>query len=288
VGEKMKIYNGIAYTQLQEVICTGLPINNVQITLPTSETMYALFATLADAAGNISNPSTIAYLIKDASIESASGIPDLDSLYDFGTSSTDNITRETQPKLIATCAPGSTVSFYDNTTILIGTSSCMGNSAQMIPVLPLSAGVHSLSTKQTSSAGFVSPASAALALTIDTAPLTVTVTKKDTQASPTSNATIAFIATFSRAIDTNSFVCSDVTVTNATCTSVTLVSGYIYTINVTATSPGVIRAIIYTDRVETVAGNLNTESTGANTITYSNGTNGQCRNIETYATSTPT
>lgn len=146
----MKIYNGVSYTPLQEVTCTGVSVTNVQITLPTSETTYTLFTTVTDVAGNMSEPSAVVYLIKDASVASVSGTPDMDTLYDFGTSSTDHLTRETQPKLTATCALGSTVSFYDNTTTLIGTSPCLGGSVQMIPVLPLSAGTHTISTKETS------------------------------------------------------------------------------------------------------------------------------------------
>jgi len=70
---------------------------------------------------------------------------------------------------------------------------------------------------------------------------------------------------------------------------VTPISGDTYTINVTATSAGAVRAIIYAGRVETAAGNLNTESTGANTVTYGTGTNAQCNTaLRTFSTSNPT
>jgi len=90
-----------------------------------------------------------------------------------------------------------------------------------------------------------SPASSALTITIDTTPLNVTITKANAQADPTANSAIQFVATFSRPIDTNSFVCSDITVIKGTCTSVTLISGSTYSISITATSPGVTRAIMY-------------------------------------------
>lgn len=106
VGETLKFYNGASFTPLKEVPCTGAPITNVQIDLSTSETMYAIFMTLTDAAGNISGPSVpTIYLIKDTSSNSAPGVPDMDPLYDFGSSSSDNLTRETRPRFLVACFP---------------------------------------------------------------------------------------------------------------------------------------------------------------------------------------
>lgn len=101
-------------------------------------------------------------------------------------------------------------------------------------------------------------------------------------------------------IDANSFVCSDVTVENGACTSITAVSSTVYTINVTATTPGInVKAILYPGRVQTVAGNQNTENTGSNTIMYGLGSapvpttvstavNGQCSSLSKFPTTNPT
>ena len=100
-------------------------------------------------------------------------------------------------------------------------------------------------------------------------------------------------ATFSKSIDATSFACSDVTVTNGTCNSITPLSGNAYTLNITATSPGTIQATIHANRVQTVAGNINGESTGLNTLSYGlnsaslSAINGQCSALRTYTTSKP-
>lgn len=140
----------------------------------------------------------------------------------------------TQPLVIVTCTSGAIVNLYDGTsTAPIGASPCVANTAQIMPSQPLSSGVHTLTTKQIIN-GTTSATSSALTVTIDTAPLTVSLSKANTQTDPATSSTIQFTATFNRAIDPNSFVCSDVTVVNGTCTSVTAVSDTVYTITVAA------------------------------------------------------
>lgn len=177
---------------------------------------------------------------KDSTVNTVPGTPDLLSQYDYGKSNTDNLTSETQPRFTLTCVSGSTVNLYDNTA-LIGTASCMASTAQISPVQPLSSGVHVLTAKQSIN-DTTSAASGALNLTVDTAPLTVTLARAAEQSESTSTSTIKFTTTFSRSINNASFICSDITVVNGTCTNITVLSGNTYTVTISATTPGVVKA----------------------------------------------
>lgn len=199
---------------------------------------------MTDAAGNESDYSPRIVVLKKQTVSDAPGMPDIDALYDLGSSSTDNITSETRPVFTVACTSGSTVNLYDNVTI-IGTASCMAGTAQIIPLQPLSSGVHSITAKQSLNSTTTSSASSALSITIDTASLTVALTRATEQSEPATSATIKFTAAFNRAIDSNSFICSDVTVVNGRCDNVTLISGNNYMITITATTQGTVKATIY-------------------------------------------
>ncbi len=78
------------------------------------------------------------------------------------------------------------------------------------------------------------------------------------------------------------------TIVNGACSSVTLLSGSTYTINVTSASQGLVKATIYAGRVQTVAGNLNTESTGSNSVTYGTAAlTAECSALRKFTTSAP-
>lgn len=66
---------------------------------------YSLSSTITDTAGNASGHSDLINIYKDlpAIAATAPGTPDMDPLYDFGTSSSDNLTRETQPRFTISC-----------------------------------------------------------------------------------------------------------------------------------------------------------------------------------------
>ncbi len=217
-------------------------------------------------ADNESDRSPRIMVLKGQTESSAPSTPDLESIFDLGISSTDNLTSETQPRFTLTCVSGSTVNLYDSTT-LIGTAPCMADTAQILPLQPFSSGVHSLTAKQSIN-GTTSATSGALSLTIDTAPLTVVIARAAEQSEPATSSTIKFTATFNRAIDANSFICSDVTVVNGSCTNIALLGNNAYMVTVTATAQGIVKAILYPGRVQTNAGNTNTEATGVNTVTY--------------------
>jgi len=224
------------------------------------------------------------------------GTPNLDSISDLGTSSTDNITSEQRPIITVSCTLGAQVGLYNQGT-LITTSPCfLGDTASFMLSQPLPAGTYTFTAKQTIN-GVISADSGALTFTIDATPLNVTLARAANQADPASSSTIQFTATFSRPIDTNSLICSDVTVVNGTCVSVALLSGNTYTISITAATQGLVRATLYSGRVQTSSGNLNTESTGVNTVTYGTVTpplpppppvgSAECSNLRRFTTSNP-
>ena len=144
----MKLYDSLSLIATQRCVTSPTVI---PVTLSSFTYWYNISATVTDPAGNASGRSPMVYLLKDTTASnSAPGVPTLDSLYDSGASSTDYITRETQPKFIVECLSGYTVKLYDASTTLIGSGPCVANTAQIIPTLALSAGVHSISATQTS------------------------------------------------------------------------------------------------------------------------------------------
>lgn len=142
------------------------------------------------------------------------------------------------------------MTLYDTNTA-IGSATCMGNTvgstagtAQIMPTQDLSAGTHTITAKQRSSTGIVSLVSTALSLTIDTTPLTITLQKASVQSDPATSPAIRFAAAMSASIVASSLTCSDIIVTNGTCTSITSLSQNTYTITITATAPGAVNIII--------------------------------------------
>lgn len=151
-GYKVNIYYGLNTTATITERCVTSPITLSVPLTSLSDGFYHFAATVTDLASNESERSLTILLQKNPLADtSAPGVPDMDALSDFGSSSIDNLTRETRPILTATCMLGSTVDFYDGTA-LIGTSPCMAGVAQMVPAVPLSAGPHSISAKQKNTA----------------------------------------------------------------------------------------------------------------------------------------
>ena len=77
----------------------------------------------------------------------------------------DRVTSVTTPVITGLGMPGDTVTLYDGLTV-VGTAVVAGNGTWSVTSAMLAAGVHSLTSTQTDIAGNISPASAALALTI--------------------------------------------------------------------------------------------------------------------------
>ncbi len=244
LDETIKIYNGISFSPLATAKCTANPME-ITLDLLSQADYHNFFATVTDVAGNESDYSPRIVVLKPQTHDSAPGVPDMDALYDLGKSSTDNFTSVTQPLFVLSCTSGATVNLYDGTsTAPIGASPCVASTAQIMPAQSLSAGTHVLVAKQIMN-GTTSATSGPLSVTIDTTPLTVSLSKASSQIEPATSSTIQFTATFNRAIDPNSFICSDVTVVNGTCSTITALSSTAYTITVVATTQGQVRVTIY-------------------------------------------
>lgn len=121
--------------------------------------------TSRDAANNTSSAGT-AVIPLDTAAPNAPSTPDLDAADDTGTSSTDNITKNTSSLTFSgTAETGSTVELFDGVSSL-GTITATGGNWSFD--VSLTAGIHSLTAIATDAAGNVSDASSALSITIDT------------------------------------------------------------------------------------------------------------------------
>jgi hypothetical protein len=137
------------------------------------------------------------------------GTPDLAASYDTGVSNTDNITslnnhnsltelQFTVPNTVS----GATITLYaDGTAIGSATASAATTTITTTGSFTLSDGNHLITSRQTVSGLPQSPDSAALAITIDTTPPTVTVNQAAGQADPVRvTSTINFSAVFSEQV----------------------------------------------------------------------------------------
>jgi large repetitive protein len=105
----------------------------------------------------------------DHTAPAAPTTPDLTSATDTGTSSSDNLTKNTAPSFSGTAETGSTVTLYDTDgSTVLGTTTATGGSWS-ITSSALPAGTHQVAAKATDAAGNTSALSSALAVTIDTA-----------------------------------------------------------------------------------------------------------------------
>lgn len=138
--------------------------------------------TIAIVANQIGD-TTPAYVAANASAGSftvsmdttsppAPSTPDLSASSDSGSSSTDNITSDTTPTLTGTSEANATVMVSSSVNGAVGSTSADGAGNWTLTTSTLSQGAHNLTATATDAAMNTSSASAALAVTIDTAPPT--------------------------------------------------------------------------------------------------------------------
>jgi len=134
---------------------------------------HSFTVTATDAAGNVSAPSTAYAITIDTA---APGAPVIGAVADdvasiTGTVVNGGVTNDTIPVISGTGAEAnSTVSVYDNGTLL-GTTNANGAGAwTFTPAAALPQGVHSFTATATDVAGNVSAPSTAYAVTVDTTP----------------------------------------------------------------------------------------------------------------------
>jgi len=129
---------------------------------------HTLTSKATDAAGNTSLASTGLVVTIDTAAPVAPAAPDLTAATDTGSSSTDNLTKNTTPTFTGTAEANSTVTLYDTDgSTVLGTASADASGNWAITSSALAAGSHTLTTKASDAAGNTSVASAGLVVTID-------------------------------------------------------------------------------------------------------------------------
>jgi hypothetical protein len=135
-----------------------------------TEGEHHLSATATDKAGNVSAASSDLVIEIDTTPASVAAAPVLDSASDSGSSSSDNITNVSKPKVSGNTEAGATVTLYDGTTAIGTAVADSSGDWSITSTRALSAGAHNLTVKTIDVAGNVSAASPALVLTIDNRP----------------------------------------------------------------------------------------------------------------------
>ncbi len=136
--------------------------------IPLQEGANNIYFTLTDVAGNISAPSpTLTVTLDTTAPTTAPGTPDLAASSDTGTSSTDNITKDTTPTFTGTAVAGDLVALYDGATLL-GTTTADGSGNWSYTASALANGSHSITARTMDTAGNTSAASSTLTITVDT------------------------------------------------------------------------------------------------------------------------
>jgi len=157
----VELFDGVASLGTVNADVSG----NWTITVDLSSGAHSINAVQTDAAGNVSPASGNLSLTIDTSA-SAPSAPDLDAADDTGSSNSDNLTNKTSGLTFSgTSENSATIRLYDGATQL-GSTTADGSGNWTVD-LSLSAGSYSIHAEQTDLAGNVSPASGALALTID-------------------------------------------------------------------------------------------------------------------------
>ena len=154
------------------VSCTYVIGVATNCTLPTlTDGTWNISSTLTDPAGNTSTSSTALPITLDTTPPSAPTGVDLAASSDTGASDTDNNTNDTTPTMSATGgANGDTMTISaTNGTTTVSCTYVIG-SATNCTLPTLTDGTWNISATLTDTSGNSSPASGALALTIDTLP----------------------------------------------------------------------------------------------------------------------
>jgi len=222
IGSTVTIKDGS--TVLGTAVVGAGGVWSLQVTTDLADGVHNLTVTSSNAAISSQLAVTI-----DTAPPAAPSTPDLDASSDSNID-TDNVTNDNTPTLNGTAEAGSTVRVYDGVT-LIGTTTADGSGNWSLTPAALADGPHSFTATATDLAGNTSPASGALAVTIDTASPTVSVNIVDgslNDADPSSVVTI----TFSEAV--SGFDNSDVTVANGTLSTLTTSDNITWTATFTA------------------------------------------------------
>ena len=183
--------------------------STVSLTASTlSASAHSITAKQTDSFGNTSNASAALSITVDTSV-GATGLPDLQTSSDSGSSTTDNITSDTTPTFDVSCETGTTVQIYVDGTAS-GSSGTCASSTVTLTTATLTDATYTITAKQTDTAGNVSSASSSLSVTIDSTGTSPGVpdlqTASDTGSSSTDNITSATSPVFSVSCETGATV----------------------------------------------------------------------------------
>jgi VCBS repeat-containing protein len=121
-----------------------------------------------DQAGNSGGAGATPSLTFDTKPPAAPSAPDLDIASDTGSSSTDNLTKETTPTFSGTAEAWATVRLYADGA-QVGSTTADGSGKWSIITTALAAGSHTITARAVDAAGNLGPASEDMTVTIDTA-----------------------------------------------------------------------------------------------------------------------
>jgi len=135
--------------------------------------VYTITAVAQDIAGNNSVASSALSLTIDTTAPAAPTALDLQAASDSGISNSDNITNDNTPSIQGSAAANAAVVLSSNLAGVVASGSANGVGTWVLTPGALANGVHTFTATQTDLAGNISPASAGLAVTIDTVGPTV-------------------------------------------------------------------------------------------------------------------
>jgi PKD repeat protein len=175
------------------------------------EGSFAFRATATDAAGNTSGVTSSLIVVFDRTAPVAPGAPDLQAASDTGSSSTDDLTKQSQPAFSGTAISANRVTLSSNISGTLGSVIAGSGAWNITATAPLIEGAHVLSAVQRDVAGNTSVASSTLSITVDTtapsAPGTPDLdVSNDSGQSSSDNVTTATAYSLNGSKDANTFV----------------------------------------------------------------------------------
>ena len=163
-GSTVELFNGPTRLGAGTAGATGA--FSIDVTLPDGAASITARAT--DAAGNAGPASAALAITVDTAAPAAPVVVALAGADDSGASNSDRITSQTSALTVSgTAEAGARVELFNGATVL-GTATTDAAGAWSLDVT-LPVGVAAVTARATDAAGNVSPASAALAITVDTA-----------------------------------------------------------------------------------------------------------------------
>ncbi|MBT3376246.1 MAG: hypothetical protein HN742_34240 [Lentisphaerae bacterium] len=217
------------------------------------EGTHEMSATAEDLAGNISDESGSVTVVIDATPPDAPSTPDLNAGSDTGSSDTDNVTSDDTPVFDGASEPDAAVELMiDGENLGNVVADGAGTWSFAHAGTELTDGAYGITAIAMDLAGNTGPESTPLAIVVDTAPATVSVTTTATE--PATVNPIPFTLTFSEPI--TGLEIGDLIATNGIPAALSgTTEGLIFDVNVTPTEEGLVTLAVPEGAAEDAAGN---------------------------------